>query len=75
MWLIWHNGQSTETAWAFARTADWITWDDVGPRAAHAGCRSQLNRLDLQDRFRLVFTIEKGKQGNTLVILGIEDYH
>ena len=31
--------------------------------------------MRMNDQFRLVFTIEKGEQGNTLVIIGIEDYH
>lgn len=39
------------------------------------GDRKDRYSMRINDQFRLVFTIEKGKQGNTLVILGIEDYH
>ena len=39
------------------------------------GDRKEQCSMRINDQFRLVFTIEKGKQGNTLVILGIEDYH
>ena len=31
--------------------------------------------MRLNAQFRLIFEIEKGEQGNTLVILGIENYH
>ncbi len=31
--------------------------------------------IRLNAKFRLALEIEKGEQGNTLVILGIEDYH
>jgi proteic killer suppression protein len=39
------------------------------------GDRKDEYSMRINDQFRLVFTIEKGKHGNTLVILGIEDYH
>jgi len=39
----------------------------------HADSDQYSIRLNAQ--FRLVFEIEKGEQANTLVILGIEDYH
>jgi proteic killer suppression protein len=39
------------------------------------GTRANQYSIRLNARFRLVFEIEKGNQGNTLVILGIEDYH
>jgi len=31
--------------------------------------------MRLNAQFRLIFEIEKGEQGNTIVIHGIEDYH
>jgi plasmid maintenance system killer protein len=31
--------------------------------------------MRLNAQFRLIFAIEKGAQGNVIVILGIEDYH
>ncbi len=39
------------------------------------GDRKDQYSIRLNDQFRLVFAIEKGEQGNTLVILGIDDYH
>ena len=39
------------------------------------GDRKHQYSLRLNTQFRLIFEIEKGEQGNTLVILGIEDYH
>ena len=39
------------------------------------GARRNQYSIRLNAQFRLVFEIEKGEQGNTLVILGIEDYH
>jgi toxin HigB-1 len=39
------------------------------------GTRKNQYSIRLNAQFRLVFEIEKGKQGNTLVILGIEDDH
>ncbi len=31
--------------------------------------------MRLNDQFRLIFEIERGDQGNTIVVFGIEDYH
>jgi toxin HigB-1 len=39
------------------------------------GDRKDQYSIRINVQFRLVFKIEKGKQGNTLIILGIEDYH
>src|SRR4051812_20668168 len=39
------------------------------------GDRKDQYSLRLNKQFRLIFEIEKGEQGNILVIRGIEDYH
>ncbi len=39
------------------------------------GERKHQYSMRLNDQFRLVFEIEKGDRGNTIVVLGIEDYH
>jgi proteic killer suppression protein len=39
------------------------------------GDRKHQYSIRLNAQFRLIFEIEKGEQGSTLVILGIEDYH
>jgi toxin HigB-1 len=39
------------------------------------GERKNQYSMRLNAQFRLIFEIEKGEQGNILVILGIEDYH
>ena len=39
------------------------------------GDRKHQYSMRLNDRFRLIFEIERGDQGNTIVVLSIEDYH
>ncbi len=39
------------------------------------GERKHQYSMRLNAQFRLIFEIEKGEEGNILVILGIEDYH
>ncbi len=39
------------------------------------GDRKDEYSIRLNDQFRLIFLIEKADDGNTLVILDIEDYH
>jgi len=39
------------------------------------GDRKHQYSMRLNAQLRLIFEIEKGEQGNTLVILGVEDYH
>jgi proteic killer suppression protein len=39
------------------------------------GKRSGERSMRLNDQFRLILRIEKDKQGNTVVVVDIEDYH
>ncbi|SRR5271157_2148540 len=39
------------------------------------GDRKDQYSIRLNDQFRLIFDIEKGDRGNTIVVLGVEDYH
>lgn len=39
------------------------------------GDRKHQYSMRLNDQFRLIFEIDKGDQGNTIAVLGIEDYH
>ena len=39
------------------------------------GDRSHQHSIRLNDQWRLIFEIEEGDPGNTLVLVGIEDYH
>ena len=39
------------------------------------GSRKHQYSMRLNQKFRLIFEIEKEKQGNRIVIVGIEDYH
>jgi toxin HigB-1 len=39
------------------------------------GDRKHQYSMRLNDQYRLIFELEKGDQGNTIVIIGIEDYH
>jgi proteic killer suppression protein len=39
------------------------------------GDRKHQYSMRLNDQFRLIFEIERGDQGNTIVVFGIEDYH